>query len=141
MSLGIYAATCIRHYISHENTVLFWNRYSNIQNIYWSSFTLLYWYNLPYYRRFISNELKEIRVTCIHRFLIQWHTGKSFKKYTGKFCSVFNHVMSEYGKTPPLPRIHGGFMEWLLLLLGGFGSVKDLFLVSLFLLVSRFLFI
>ena len=35
-------------------------------------------------------------------------TGKLFKKYTGKFCSVFNRILSEYGrircKKPPYLR-------------------------------------
>ena len=55
-SLGIYAIPCIRHYINCENTVLYRNRSSNIQNIYRNSYTLSYWYNFPYPHRFISNE-------------------------------------------------------------------------------------
>ena len=138
MSLGIYAATCIRHYISHENTVLFWNRYSNIQNIYWSSFTVLYWYNLPYSRRsYRMNKRKYELHVFIGSLYNEIQESHSKIYWEILFCIQPCSVRIWEKKT----RIHGGFMEWLLLLLGGFWSVKDLFLVSLFLLVIRFLFI
>ena len=39
------------------------------------------------------------------------NTGKLFKKYTGKFCPVFNRILSEYGEYgAKKPCIHGGFM-------------------------------
>ena len=44
-SHGIYAIPCTRYYIDCENTALYRNRYSNIQNIYRNSYTFLYWYN------------------------------------------------------------------------------------------------
>ena len=56
-SPGIYANDAsIRHYVSCENTVSYRNRYSNIQNIYRNLHTLLYWYNFPHSRSFISSE-------------------------------------------------------------------------------------
>ena len=44
--MGIYATACIRHYINCKNTVLYRNRYSNIQNIYRNSCTVLHCYIL-----------------------------------------------------------------------------------------------
>ena len=107
---GMNATTCIGHYINYESTVLYRNRYSNIQNIYRNSYTLLYLYNFPYSRRFISSKWKVI--TYIHSVLIQWYTGKLFKKHTGKYCSVFNSILSEYRRIRcKKTRIHGGFMQ------------------------------
>ena len=94
MSRGIDATNCIRHFISCENTVLYRNRYSNIPITYTET-------RMRCYIVIISRILAD---SCIHSGLhvfiesLYNEYGKLFKKYTGKFCSVFNRILSEYGR-------------------------------------------
>ena len=120
---------CIRYYIGSENTVLYQNRCSNIQNIYRNSYTSLYWYNFRHPHKFISNEQSEIRVTCILRVFTQWYTRKLFKKHTGKFCSVFTRILSEYR------RIHckkSPYSRWLYVVQWAVSNNKWYSLLNLF---------
>ena len=96
---GIYATTCIRH-INVEITVLYRNRYPNIQSIYRNSYTLLYWCNFPYSHRFIWMNKREYELHVFIEALydnIPESYSKIIQNYFVLYSPVFCPNLGEYG--------------------------------------------
>ena len=105
MCRGIYAAACIRHYISCKNIIILY--YTETVIKIFKTYTEM---RIRCYIGIISRFLADsydmnkreyglhVFIESFFSFFIQWYTGKLLEKYKGKLRSVFNRILSKYGR-------------------------------------------